>query len=112
MTDLDMWSAITGFGLPPLIAIAVRSTWKPWQRALAALIICLAAGGGTAWIAGDLAGVTPARAMLIVTFSALGAYRVFWHPSNIAPAIEKATNPADTPEGPGRHWHERHPPGV
>lgn len=97
MTDLDMWSGIVGFAVPPLVAVFVQSSWAPWARAVFAFAVCMFFGGVTAALTGYLAGVAPARAALVVLFSALTFYRTFWHPSQIAPMIEKKTNLDDTP---------------
>lgn len=92
MTDLEMWSGIVGFAVPPLVAVFVQSSWPSWARALFAFAVCVLGGGVTAALTGYLQGVAPARAVLVVLFSALTFYRLFWHPSKIAPMIEKATD--------------------
>jgi hypothetical protein len=92
MTDLDMWSGIVGFAVPPLVAVFVQSAWPAWARAVFAFVVCVAGGGVTAAFTGYLHGMSPARSVLVVLFSALTFYRVFWHPSQIAPMIEKKTN--------------------
>lgn len=102
MTDLDMWAGIVGFAVPPLVAAFVQSSWPAWARALFAFAVCMVGGGVTAALTGYLEGVAPARAALVVLFSALTFYRTFWHPSKIAPMIEKRTNlrPQDPPAPP------------
>ena len=92
MTDLDMWAGIVGFAVPPLVAVFVQSAWPAWARAVFAFVVCVAGGGVTAALTGYLHGMSPARSVLVVLFSALTFYRVFWHPSKIAPMIEKKTN--------------------
>lgn len=104
MTELDMWSAIVGFAVPPLIAVFVQSKWAPWAKALFAFATCLIGGGVTAYLTGYLHGLSPARAMLVTLFSALTFYRVFWKPSKIAPAIERRTDlDQDDNTGTGAH---------
>jgi hypothetical protein len=110
MTDLDMWSAIVGFASPPLIAFLVQSKWAPWAKALTALVVCVIGGGVTAYLTGYLHGMSPARAVLVTLFSALAFYRMFWHPSKIAPAIERFTDLSqDDNTGTGAH---RPPPRL
>lgn len=101
-SDLDLWSAIIGFLLPPLIAVVVQSRWPNWVRGLVAGAACLVCGAVTAALAGQFTGYTPARCVLIVLIMAIGFYRMFWHPSGIAPRIEQATNRQQTwrPFGP------------
>lgn len=93
LTDLDLWSALVGIGMPPVVAVAVSSRWQPWQRGLVAVAVCVAAGLGTTWIAGQLSGVTPVRAVLVVAMATFGSYRKFWHTTGIAKKIEDATTP-------------------
>ena len=97
LTDLDMWSGIVGFAMPPLVAVFVQSAWPAWARAVFAFVVCVAGGGVTAALTGYLHGMSPARSALVVLFSALTFYRLFWHPSTIAPRIEAATNIAEPP---------------
>lgn len=93
LTDLDLWSALVGIGMPPLVAVAVSSRWQPWQRAVVAAALCVGAGLATTWIAGDLAGVTPVRAVLVVAMATFGSYRKWWKDSGITRKIELATTP-------------------
>lgn len=90
LTDLDLWSALVGIGMPPVVAVVISARWKPWVRAVAAALMCAAAGVITTWLAGDLAGLTPVRSVLVCMAATFGAYRKWWHP---APWIEKATTP-------------------
>lgn len=93
LTDLDLWSALVGVGMPPLVAVVVSSRWQPWQRGLMALIMCVAAGLATTWIAGDLQGVTPVRSVLVVATATFGSYRRWWHTTGITKKIEDKTTP-------------------
>lgn len=93
LTDLDLWAALVGIGMPPVVAVVVSARWKPWLRAVAAAFMCVAAGVITTWLAGDLAGLTPVRSVLVCMAATFGAYRKWWHPSGIARWIEQATTP-------------------
>lgn len=106
MTDLDMWAAIVGFLMPPVVAALVQSAWASWARALFAFGVCTVGGGVTAALTGQMEGVSPARAVLVTLFSALTFYRVFWHPSKIAPMIEKKTNLPEPRPPQGETWDE------
>lgn len=99
-SDLDIWAALVGFLMPPVIAVVNRPTWQPWIRAVVAVAANLVAGGMTAYLTGYLHGVSIIHAVLVVLFAALGSYRVFWQPSKIVPKIEAATSPS---VGGGRH---------
>jgi hypothetical protein len=97
VSNLDMWSALVGFLLPPVVAVANRPTWPSWARAGVTVAGCVLAALGTAWLNGTFDGGDLTRSALVVGFAAFGTYRAFWHPSGIAPAIEKATSPAPPP---------------
>jgi L-lactate permease len=101
LSDLDIWSMVVGFLLPPLIAVILRSHWRPEVKAAVTVGVCLIGGGVTAYLMGYFHGVTLVRAILLTLGAALFFYRVFWKPSQIAPGIEAATTP-----DPGRPWFE------
>lgn len=104
MTDLDMWSGIVGFAVPPLVSVFVQSSWPAWARAVFAFAVCMAGGGVTAALTGYLEGAGTARAALVVLFSALTFYRTFWHPSKIATMIETKTNLSGDPGPEPQPW--------
>ena len=92
LTDLDLWSALVGVGMPPLVALVVSSHWRPAARAVTAAAVCVAAGLITTWLAGGLHGVTPVRAVLVVAMATFGSYRTWWHGSRITAWIEQKTS--------------------
>ena len=100
LTDADIWSLLVGAGMPPIVALLIRVRWQPWQKAVTAAAVSIAGGGVTAWLGGYMHGMTAVRCVLVVLLSTLAFYRLWWRPSGIAPAIEKATSPA---VGTGRH---------
>lgn len=101
LTDLDIWSMLVGFLMPPLIAVILRSHWPSQAKASVTVAACLVGGGVTAYLQGYFHGVTLIRAVLLTLGAALVFYRIFWKPSKIAPTIEAATTP-----DPGRPWFE------
>jgi len=93
LSDLDLWSLVVGFAMPPLIAFISSVRWPSWARALVAVAVCLVGGGMTAAVSGYYDGMSMMRAVMVTFAAALGFYRVFWHPSGIAPWIEQKTTP-------------------
>lgn len=91
MTDLQMWTLITGALLPPVIAILQQPKFRNGLRAFLTGAVCCAVGFVTVYIQGDLSGKRIVSAILTVAVAALSTYQGFWKPSGIAPAIEKAT---------------------
>jgi hypothetical protein len=97
VSNLDMWSALVGSLMPPVVAVANRPTWRPWVKGAVTIGSCLVAAVVTAYLNGTASGGDLTRSGLVVALTAVGTYRVFWRPSGIAPAIEKATSPAPPP---------------
>lgn len=92
MSNLQMWSLIVGFFLPPVLAIVEQTRWSNPLRAIVAFAACAIAGAGTAYFQGDLTGRRFVEAGLVVLVTGLATYQSFWKPSGIAAAIESHTN--------------------
>ena len=105
MTDpLVLWSTVVGFALPPVLAVVMRGRWRSELKGLVAFVACLIAAVGAVWLQGNLAsGADLTLGFLLVFGGAIGTYRLYWHPTGIAPAIERATDTASRPV-----WRERH----
>ena len=91
MTDLQMWSLIVGFALPPVLAILMQQSWPDSARAVLAFVACAVAGAGTAYFDASLTGRTFVQSALVVLVSAMATYRGLWKPT-IAPTIERVTS--------------------
>lgn len=89
--SVQMISAMVGSLLPLLVAVVNRSHWAPWAKGAVVIVSSLAAGVVTSWLTGELTGKTLAESALIVAGSAVAAYKLFWQPTGIAPALERAT---------------------
>jgi VIT1/CCC1 family predicted Fe2+/Mn2+ transporter len=92
VSDLEMWSLIVGFALPPVLSVIQQSNWSDRLRAVVAFAACAVAGAGVAYFQGDLTGERFVEAGLVVLVSALATYRNFWKPTGVSPAIEAKTN--------------------
>ena len=77
--------------LPPVIAIINQKHWSTEVRALVALAACLVYSLVVTFLRQDLDWTAWRNVILQVMIGAFGAYKLFWQPSNIAPAIEDAT---------------------
>lgn len=90
---LMLWSTIVGFGLPPVLAVVMQAGWRSEIKGVIAFAACLVAASGTVWLQGDLeSGTDLTTSFLLVFTGAIGTYRLYWRPSGIAPAIERATD--------------------
>ena len=92
MTEIEMWSLIVGFVLPPVLSVVQQSGWSDRLRAIVAFLACALAGAGVAYFQGDLTGRRFVEAGLVVLVTAVATYRNFWRPTGVSPAIETKTN--------------------
>ena len=91
MTNLQMWSLIVGFFLPPALAIIQQPGWSNRVRSVVAFLACAVAGAGTAYFQGDLTGRRFVEAALVVLVTAMATFRNFWKTTGVSPMIESAT---------------------
>ena len=91
--SLEMLSALVGSLLPMLVAVLNRSHWAPAVKGLVVVLSSVAAGAVTAWLNGSFTGLRWTESAFVVATAAVVAYRTFWKPTGIAPAIERATTP-------------------
>lgn len=98
MTTLEMWSLLVGFFLPLAISAIQRASWSNPVRAAVAFGVCVLAGLGTVWLAGNFSTKNIVSSVLLVLVTALATYKGLWKPSGVAPAIETATSPKETPK--------------
>ena len=89
--NLMLLSALVGAVLPAAIAAIVRRNWTSEQKGGAALVICLIAAAALAGAMNQLNPTDYARSALIVFTLCQILYQTYWKPSDIAPAIERAT---------------------
>lgn len=107
MTDLELWALVTGAMLPPFIAVLQQPTWSPAIRAIVTVLVCAVVGGFTAWLNHEWSEGGAVHAILTTLVAAWTAYKHFWVPLGVAPAIEHATalpappaEPLNPPPGP------------
>lgn len=103
MTDLQMWTLVVGFVSATLILpIIQQPRWSAGARAVVTFVYCVVAGLATAYFNGAFDGIRDVRAgvsaVLFTLVTAIASYKGFAQPTQIAPAIERATSP-----GTGRH---------
>lgn len=95
----DQWAAVVGFVLPALVAIINREPWKPWIKAVVALVSSALVGTVTALLSGQFTGATWIQAIGIVFAASQVAYMLWWKKSGITDWIEQNILPglAQTP---------------
>jgi VIT1/CCC1 family predicted Fe2+/Mn2+ transporter len=92
VSNLQLWSLVVGFFLPPALAIVQQAKWSTVLRSFVAFCACALAGAGVAYFQGDLTGKRFVEAGLVVLVTAMATYRNFWKTTTIAPRIEAVTN--------------------
>lgn len=102
ITPQLLYSLLVGSTLVPnLVSIIVRSHWPAWLKGVIAVATSIIAGTITAWANGQLTGLNWVQDVFAVAVAAIGAYKMFWQPTGIGPALELATQPshpaAETP---------------
>jgi hypothetical protein len=98
MGNAELASTFVGVLLPALIATVVQAKWPSWVKGIVAALSSIAVGLFIAWLTGDLTGKSWLQSALIVFGAAQAAYKFWWLPTGIGPAIEKATSPEAKPE--------------
>lgn len=94
--DLAMAAVV----LPPLIALINRRAWPAQLKGIVALAVCAAYTLLVLWLRGPVDWANWRDLLLVVAAGAFAAYRLWWQPSQIAPAIENATSPPPPPSTP------------
>lgn len=89
---IAQWSAVVGFALPALVAVVNREEWKPWVKAVIALVASILVGTVTALLNGSFTGATWVTGMVIVFGASQLAYHTWWKGSDIAKKIEENVN--------------------
>lgn len=90
--DLAMGAMV----LPPLIAVINQRHWPAQLKGLLALLVCALYALVVLIIRGPVDLRDWRNTLLLVAGAAFAAYRLWWQPSGIAPAIEAATTPGAT----------------
>ncbi len=98
MPDLQMWELIIGFlSATFVLPIIQQPRWRAGTRAIVTFVYCVVAGLVTAYLNGAFSAVSDLRtgvsAVLFMLVTAIASYKGFAQPTQIAPAIERATSP-------------------
>lgn len=84
-------AAIAAAVLPPIIAFINQRHWPTQVKGLVALLTCFLYGLVVLIVRGTLDFTNWRNTVLAVAGVAFVAYKVWWQPSGIAPAIEDTT---------------------
>lgn len=89
---VETWAILVGFFVPALVSAVNRYDWKPWIKAVVALVVSVLVGTVTALLSGEFTGANWATSIGIVFGSSQAAYALWWKGSGIATKIENKVN--------------------
>lgn len=92
MSNLQQWSLIVAFFVPPVVALVNQQKWDSRLKAVVFFAVSLVAAAGTAYFQGDLTGKRFLDAALVIVAAGAAYYHGLWKPTQVAPTIEKATS--------------------
>lgn len=92
MSNLQQWSLIVAFFVPPVVALINQQQWSSRLKAVVFFAVSLLAAAGTAYFQGDLTGKRFLDSALVIVAAAAAYYHGLWKPTDVAPTIEKATS--------------------
>ncbi|MEU1800913.1 hypothetical protein [Streptomyces sp. NPDC019937] len=92
LTDAQLWAAVLGYLLPPVIAVVAQPRWTGPVKGLLMLVVAVLDGLGTSYFNDQFSGKSVVTCMLIAALAIGVAYHTLWRPSGIAPGIEAGTS--------------------
>jgi uncharacterized membrane protein YgdD (TMEM256/DUF423 family) len=98
MTDAQMYAAVIAFFLPLLMSVIIQTGWDKRIQAILLFVAVLIVSVGTLFFTGQLEGRSLISSILLTFVTAIAAYHGLWKPTQVAPAIESATNFGSSPD--------------
>jgi VIT1/CCC1 family predicted Fe2+/Mn2+ transporter len=98
MTDAQMYAAIIGFFLPLVMSVIIQTGWDKRAQAVLLFVVVLIVSVGTLYFTGQLEGRSLVSSVLLTFVTSIAAYHGLWKPTQVAPAIESATNFSSSPD--------------
>lgn len=92
MTNLQQWSLIVAFFVPPVVALVNQTGWSSKLKSVVFFAVSLVAAAGTAYFQGDLTGKRFLDSALLIVAAGAAYYHGLWKPTEVAPTIEKSTS--------------------
>lgn len=84
-------AAIAATVLPPVISVLNRCNWPAQLKGIVALVVCFVYATGAVFVRDGVDFSQWRDSALTVAGAALAAYKLWWQPSGIGPALENAT---------------------
>ncbi len=93
MSELEMWSLVVGFILPPVLALVMRKGWSDALKASVAFAACLVVAAGNAYLNNQLDLSDWVKSALITLVLAVSTYKGFWKQIGVTQKLTDLTNP-------------------
>jgi hypothetical protein len=91
--DVNIIDVVVGAAvLPPVIAMINQARWSGQLKGLIALLACCGSALVATLIRGPVSLHDWRNTAVVTAGTAFAAYKVWWQPTGIAPAIEAATS--------------------
>lgn len=100
LSNYDLWALAVGFLSPLVLSVIQQSKWSTRTQSIVAFAFCFAVALVATLFQGTFDLGDLARTFLLVFLASSVAYKSFWKPTGVSPAIEAATSPKSLPEPP------------
>jgi hypothetical protein len=96
--DTASWALIAGVLTPILVSLVQQPRWSEGLRAIVALAVAVVVGVLTVLANGGFADASGSLGVIaLVLVASNTAYKTFWKPTGVSPAIEAKTSPGNQP---------------
>lgn len=103
MSNVAMLDLIIGFiSATFILPLIQQPKWSDQVRSWITFAYSVVVGVATVLVAGTFSLANLAASILLILVTAISTYKGFAKPVGVAPAIENATSPDQTPQQPGR----------
>lgn len=92
MSDLAMWAVVTGTIVPFFVALVNQAHWSAAFKAIVTAIVCVLVASVEVFFKFGWSLHNWTHSVLLVFFTAIATYHLWWKPSGIAPGVEVATS--------------------
>lgn len=90
-SPVTLWLLAVGIFSPPVISVIQQTRFNQRLQSIIAFAFYIAVAAVTVWLNGVFSAASLFVAILVVFLVGSAAYKNFWKPTGIAPAIEAST---------------------
>lgn len=90
-SPVTLWLLAVAVFSPPVISVIQQTRFSPRTQSIVAFVFYIAVAAVTVWLNGVFSTATLFVAIIVVFLTGSAAYKSFWKPTGISPAIEAKT---------------------